>query len=66
VKQQSPLDLAQLAGAGTGVIASLFVGLLLGLAAAHYLHWDWAVPVGIVLGFAAGIMSMFRRLSALM
>jgi hypothetical protein len=66
VKPQSPIDLAQLAGAGTGVIASLVVGLLLGLAAARYLHWDWAVPVGVVLGFAAGIISMFRRLSALM
>src|SRR4029077_9039606 len=66
VKQQSPLSLAQLAGAGTTVIGTLVVGLLLGLSAARELHWEWAVPVGIILGFAAGIASMFRRLSAYM
>jgi F0F1-type ATP synthase assembly protein I len=66
VKQPSPLSLAQLAGAGASVIATLVVGLLLGLVAARYLHWEWAVPVGIILGFAAGIASLFRRLSALM
>jgi F0F1-type ATP synthase assembly protein I len=66
VKQQSPLSLAQLAGAGTTVIGTLVVGLLLGLAAARVLHWEWAVPVGIIVGFAAGIASMFRRLSAYM
>jgi hypothetical protein len=66
MKTPSPLSLAQLAGAGTSVIATLVVGLLLGLAAARYLHWDWAVPVGVVVGFVAGIVSMFRRLSVLM
>lgn len=66
MKQPSPLSLAQLAGAGASVIATLVVGLLLGLVAARYLHWEWAVPVGIILGFAAGIASLFRRLSALM
>lgn len=66
MKQPSPLSLAQLAGAGTSVIVTLVAGLLLGLAAARFLHWEWAVPVGIIVGFAAGIASMFRRLSTLM
>jgi putative F0F1-ATPase subunit (Ca2+/Mg2+ transporter) len=66
VKQQTPLDLAQLAGAGTSVIATLVVGFLLGLGAARLWHWEWAVPIGIILGFAAGIVSLFRRLSAYM
>ena len=66
MKQPPPVSLAQLAGAGTSVIVTLVAGLLLGLAAARYLHWEWAVPVGIIVGFAAGIASMFRRLSALM
>jgi len=66
VKQPSPLSLAQLAGAGTSVIVTLVAGLLLGLAAARFLHWEWAVPVGIIVGFAAGIASMFKRLSTLM
>jgi hypothetical protein len=66
VKQPSPLSLAELAGAGTSVIVTLVAGLLLGLAAARFLHWEWAVPVGIIVGFAAGIASMFKRLSTLM
>ena len=66
MKQPSPLSLAQLAGAGTSVIVTLVAGLLLGLAAARFLHWEWAVPVGIIVGFAAGIASMFKRLSTLM
>jgi hypothetical protein len=66
VKQPSPLSLAVLAGAGTSVIVTLVAGLLLGLGAARYLHWEWAVPVGVIVGFAAGIASMFRRLSSLM
>ena len=66
MKQPSPLSLAKLAGAGTSVIVTLVAGLLLGLAAARYLHWEWAVPVGIIVGFAAGIAAMFRRLSTLM
>ncbi|HKW44911.1 MAG TPA: AtpZ/AtpI family protein [Candidatus Eremiobacteraceae bacterium] len=66
MKQSSPLSLARLAGAGTTVIATLIVGLLLGLAAARLLHWEWAVPVGVLLGFAAGFVSLFRRLSSIM
>ena len=66
MKQPSPLSLAQLAGAGTSVIVTLVAGLLIGLAAARYLHWEWAVPVGIIVGFAAGVASMFRRLTTLM
>jgi F0F1-type ATP synthase assembly protein I len=66
VKQQNPLSLAQLSGAGMSVISTLVVGFALGWVASHYLHWDWAIPIGIVLGFAAGMFSMFRQLSAKM
>jgi hypothetical protein len=66
VKEPTPLNLGQLAGAGTSVIATLIVGFLLGLGAARLWHWEWAVPVGIILGFAAGMVSLFRRLSAYM
>jgi len=66
MKQPNPLTLGQLAGAGTTVIGTLVVGLLLGLLAARVWHWEWAVPIGILVGFAAGLVSMFRQLSALM
>ncbi len=66
MKQQNPLSLAQLGGAGMTVIGTLIVGLGLGLLAAKFLHWDWAVPIGILLGFAAGIYSMFRQLASRM
>jgi F0F1-type ATP synthase assembly protein I len=66
VKRQTPLSLSELAGAGTGVIGTLVVGLLLGYAAARYLHWSWALPVGIVLGFVAGLVSLYRRISSLL
>lgn len=66
MKQQNPLSLAQLGGAGMSVIGTLVVGFALGWLASRFLHWDWAVPVGILLGFAAGIVSMFRQLSARM
>ncbi len=66
LKDVHPLTLSQLAGAGTTVVGTIVVGLLLGIAAAKYLHWEWALPAGIVLGFIAGVVSMFRRLSTLM
>jgi len=66
MKQPAPLKLGQLAGAGMTVIGTLVAGLLLGLLAAKVWHWEWAVPAGIVLGFAAGIVSMFRQISAQM
>jgi F0F1-type ATP synthase assembly protein I len=66
VKQPSPVRLAQLAGAGSSVIICVVAGMVIGLAAAHFLHWDWAVPVGVIVGFAAGIASLFRRLSGYM
>ena len=66
MKQQSPLSLAQLGSAGMSVFGTLLVGFLLGWLASRYLHWDWAIPVGIVMGFVAGIVSMFRQLSARM
>jgi F0F1-type ATP synthase assembly protein I len=66
MKQQNTPTLGQLGGAGMSVIGTLIVGFLLGWLASRTLHWDWAVPVGILLGFAAGIYSMFRQLSARM
>lgn len=66
MKQPSPVTLANLAGAGTIVIGSLVMGLVIGLAAARFLHWDWAVSAGIIVGFAAGIALLFRRLSTYM
>ena len=58
--------MSSLAGAGTGLIGTLAVGLLLGYAAARYLHWSWALPIGIVLGFAAGMVALYRRISRLL
>ncbi|HLJ83265.1 MAG TPA: AtpZ/AtpI family protein [Candidatus Eremiobacteraceae bacterium] len=54
----------QLAGAGSSIVGTLVVGLLLGLAAARYLHWEWAAPVGLILGFVAGIVSAYRRFTS--
>jgi F0F1-type ATP synthase assembly protein I len=65
LKQQTPLSLGELAGAGTGIVGSIAVGLILGYLAARYLHWNWALPVGIVMGFVAGVVSMYQRLSKL-
>ena len=65
MKQQTPLSLAELAGAGTGIIVTIVSGLILGYLAARYLHWNWALPVGIVMGFVAGVVSMYQRLSKL-
>ena len=66
MKERPPLELAQLAGAGSTVIICVVAGMVIGLAAARFLHWDWAVPVGVIVGFAAGIASLFRRLSEYM
>jgi hypothetical protein len=54
----------QLAGAGSSIVGTLIIGLLLGLAAAKYLHWEWAAPVGLILGFVAGIVSAYRRFTS--
>ena len=66
MRARDPLSLANLAGAGTGLIGTIVAGLLLGLGLARYAHWEWAVPVGIIAGFVAGIVSMYRRISSLM
>jgi len=66
MKQQNPLSLAQLGGAGVSVLGTIIVGFGLGWLASRFMHWDWAIPVGIVLGFVGGIVSMFRQLSAKM
>jgi F0F1-type ATP synthase assembly protein I len=66
MKQQSPLSLGQLSGAGMSTISTVIFGFALGWLASHYLHWDWAVPVGILLGFIGGFVSLFRRLAVRM
>jgi len=66
MKRQNPPSLAALSSAGMSVIGTLVVGFLLGWLASRTLHWDWAIPVGIVLGFVAGIVSMFRQLASRM
>jgi len=63
MKQQNPLSLAQLGGAGVSVLGTIIVGFGLGWLASRFMHWDWAIPVGIVLGFVGCIVSMFRQLS---
>jgi F0F1-type ATP synthase assembly protein I len=63
MKQQNPLSLAQLGSAGMSVIGTLVVGFALGWLASRFLRWDWAIPVGIILGFVAGLVSMFRQLA---
>lgn len=65
MKAPTPLSLAELAGAGTTMVGSIVVGLLLGLAAARWLGIAWATPIGIVLGFVGGIYATFRRLTFL-
>lgn len=66
MKQQEPLAFGKLAGAGMSVVGTIIVGFALGWLGSKFLHWDWAIPVGIILGFVAGIISMFRTLSAQM
>lgn len=63
MKHPAPLSLAKLGGVGFSLIANVLVGGLLGFAAYRYLHWSWAVPAGILVGFVAGFISMFRQLS---
>jgi F0F1-type ATP synthase assembly protein I len=63
LKQQPPLKLGSLAAAGMTVVGALVVGLAAGLLIAKYAHWEWAVPVGLLLGFIGGLISMFRQIS---
>lgn len=63
MKDPAPLSLSRLGGVGFSLIANVFVGGLLGFLAYRYLHWSWAVPAGILVGFIAGFISMFRQLS---
>jgi F0F1-type ATP synthase assembly protein I len=62
MKDPAPLSLARLGGIGFSLIANVIVGGLLGFAAYRYLHWTWALPVGMLLGFVSGFVSMFRQL----
>jgi F0F1-type ATP synthase assembly protein I len=63
VKRPNPSGLVQLSTAGMTVISTVVAGFALGWLASRFLHWDWAIPIGILLGFAAGMLSMFRQLS---
>jgi len=65
VKDQTPLSVSALGAIGFSLIANVIAGGLLGFAAYKYLHWGWAVPVGILVGFVSGFFSMFRQLAAL-
>ncbi len=60
-----PLSLASLGAIGFSLIANVIAGGLLGFAAYKFLNWGWAVPVGILVGFVSGFLSMFRQLSQL-
>ena len=64
MKQPTPLSLGRLAGVGFTLVGNVVVGLLLGLLAYKYAHWSWAVPVGVLLGFVSGFVSMMRQLTA--
>ncbi|MDQ6781788.1 MAG: AtpZ/AtpI family protein [Candidatus Eremiobacteraeota bacterium] len=66
MNDREPLSLAQLGGVGVSVVATLLVAVTLGLLAARYLHWNWAVPASVLLGFAAGIYSIYRQLRSRM
>jgi F0F1-type ATP synthase assembly protein I len=65
VRQQTPLSLGRLAGVGFTIIGNVIVGLLLGVALYKFLHWSWAVPAGVLLGFVSGFFSMIRQLKTL-
>ena len=41
--------------------AAIVVGYLVGLGLKHWLHRDWLVVAGVVLGVAAGFVQMIRR-----
>ncbi len=66
MRQQPPPSLGQLGGVGMTVIGTIIVGFAFGWLGSKFLHWDWAIPIGIVLGFVAGMVSMFRQLSTRM
>lgn len=62
MKPSEPLALSRLTGVGFTVVGTIIVGFALGLLANKFLHAPWAVPLGILLGFIAGMLSMFRQL----
>jgi F0F1-type ATP synthase assembly protein I len=41
--------------------AGIFAGWLLGVGLKHWLHRDWLVMAGVVLGVIAGFVGMMRR-----
>lgn len=65
MKEPTPLSLGKLASIGFSLIANVIAGLFFGYVAYRYLHWSWAVPAGVVVGFVAGFASMFRQLKQL-
>jgi F0F1-type ATP synthase assembly protein I len=60
---KDPSSLAQVGAAGATIVGALAVGLGLGWLGERYLHWELAVPLGILLGFVAGLVSLFRQFS---
>jgi F0F1-type ATP synthase assembly protein I len=63
MKPVEPLSLYRLGGVGFTVVGTIVVGFALGLLANKFLHAPWAVPLGILLGFIAGMLAMFRQLT---
>jgi hypothetical protein len=43
--------------------ASVAGGYILGAFAARYLHWNFLPLIGIILGFAGGLVQILRELS---
>jgi F0F1-type ATP synthase assembly protein I len=62
---QPPPSISKVAGVGFSLVGSVVVGVGLGLVAAKLFHWDWAVPIGVLLGFVAGFVAVFRSLREL-
>lgn len=53
---------ARLASTGFSLVAAVVVGLLLGIGIAKLAHFPLAIPICLILGFAAGFVSMYRQL----
>lgn len=60
--EESPwVAVARYSEIGFMIPAALFVGYAIGWCADYFLHTHWLYLVGIVLGAAAGFVSMIRR-----
>jgi len=52
-----------LASVGFSLVGSVVVGLLVGIGIAKLTHFELAIPIFVILGFAAGFVAMYRRLA---